>query len=229
MKYSVKHLLLALGALIVIPGVNAEGDPEAGAEKIAVCAACHGQDGNSPAPDFPKLADLGEPYLYKQLKDIQAWDNAQGDAKATTGRAVPQMTGQLQGMSDQDLQDIAAFYADQSMQLSGAQEMTVQVYTGEQVNALELGERIYRAGNPETGVPACAGCHAPAGGGNEPGAFPRLGGQYPKYIETQLRAFRAGERTNDGEQMMMRLTAKNLSEAEIKAVANYIGGLNDGN
>ncbi|WP_347330138.1 c-type cytochrome [Marinimicrobium locisalis] len=229
MKYSVKHLLLALGALIVIPGVNAEGDPDAGAEKVAVCAACHGQDGNSPAPTFPKLAGLGEPYLYKQLKDIQAWDNAQGEAKATTGRAVPQMTGQLVGLSDQDLQDMAAFYADQSLQLSGAEEMMVQIYTGEKVNALELGERIYRAGNPENDVPACSGCHAPAGEGNEPAAFPRLGGQYPEYIEAQLRAFRAGERTNDGEQMMMRLSAKNLSDAEIKAVANYIGGLNAGN
>lgn len=229
MKYSVKHLLLALGALIVMPGVNAEGDPEAGAEKVAVCAACHGQDGNSPVGDFPKLADLGDPYLYKQLKDIQAWDNAQGEAKATTGRAVPQMTGLLKGMSDQDLQDIAAYYDSQTMQLSGAEEMTVQIYTGEQVNALELGERIYRAGKPDAGVPACTGCHMPTGLGNEPAGFPRLGGQHPKYIEAQLRAFRAGERTNGGEQMMMRMTAKNLSDAEIKALANYIGGLNAGN
>lgn len=229
MKYSVKHLLLALGALVLMPGANAEGDPDAGAEKVGVCAACHGQDGNSPVGDFPKLADLGEAYLYKQLQDIQAWDNAQGGAKATTGRAIPQMTGMLKGLDDQDLQDIAAYYSSQTMQLSGAQEMQVQVYTGEQVNALELGEQVYRAGNPETGVPACAGCHSPTGQGNEPGGFPRLGGQHPKYIETQLRAFRAGDRTNDGDQMMMRMAAKNLSNAEIEALANYIGGLNAGN
>ncbi|WP_439509194.1 c-type cytochrome [Marinimicrobium koreense] len=226
MKYSVKHLLLALGALVLVPGASAAGDPEAGSEKVAVCAACHGQDGNSPAPSFPKLADLGQPYLYKQLQDIQAWDNATGEDKATTGREVVQMTGMLKGMSDQDLQDIAAYYASQSMQLSGAQEMQVQVNSGAEVDALALGEQIYRAGNPETGVPACMGCHAPNGQGNEPGAFPRLGGQYPQYIEAQLRAFRAGDRMNDGESMMMRLSAKNLSDAEIKAVANYIGGLN---
>ncbi len=226
MKYSVKHLLLALGALVLVPGASAAGDPEAGSEKVGVCAACHGQDGNSPAPSFPKLAGLGQPYLYKQLQDIQAWDNAEGDAKATTGREVMQMTGMLKGMSDQDLQDIAAFYAEQTIQLSGAQEMQVQVNSGAQVDALALGEKVYRAGNPETGVPACMGCHAPNGQGNEPGAFPRLGGQYPQYIEAQLRAFRAGDRMNDGESMMMRLSAKNLSDAEIKAVANYIGGLN---
>lgn len=226
MKYSVKHLLLALGALVLVPGASAAGDAEAGSEKVGVCAACHGQDGNSPAPSFPKLAGLGQPYLYKQLQDIQAWDNASGDAKATTGREVVQMTGMLSGMSDQDLQDIAAFYAQQTIQLTGAEEMQVQVNSGAQVDALALGEQIYRAGNPETGVPACMGCHAPNGQGNEPAAFPRLGGQYPQYIESQLRAFRGGDRTNDGESMMMRLSAKNLSDAEIKAVANYIGGLN---
>ncbi len=226
MKYSVKHLLLALGALVLVPGASAAGNAEAGSEKVGVCAACHGQDGNSPAPTFPKLAGLGQPYLYKQLQDIQAWDNASGDAKANTGREVVQMTGMLRGMSDQDLQDIAAFYAQQSIQLTGAEEMQVQVNSGAQVDALALGEQIYRAGNPETGVPACMGCHAPNGQGNEPASFPRLGGQYPQYIESQLRAFRAGDRTNDGESMMMRLSAKNLSDAEIKAVANYIGGLN---
>lgn len=226
MKYSVKHLLLALGALVLVPGASAAGDAEAGSEKVGVCAACHGQDGNSPAASFPKLAGLGQPYLYKQLQDIQAWDNASGDAKETTGREVVQMTGMLRGMTDQDLQDIAAFYAQQTIQLTGAEEMQVQVNSGAQVDALALGEQIYRAGNPETGVPACMGCHAPNGQGNEPAAFPRLGGQYPQYIESQLRAFRGGDRMNDGESMMMRLSAKNLSDAEIKAVANYIGGLN---
>ncbi|MGD8175252.1 c-type cytochrome [Marinimicrobium sp. ARAG 43.8] len=226
MKDSVKHLLLALSILVWIPVASAAGDPQAGAEKVAVCAACHGQDGNSPAPTFPKLAGLGEAYLYKQLQDIQAWSNASGADKETTGRAVPQMTGMLSGLNDQDLQDIAAFYASQTIQLTGAQEMQVRVNSGEQVDGLALGERIYRAGNPESGVPACMGCHLPNGHGNPPAGFPRLSGQYPEYIETQLRAFRAGERTNDGDSMMMRMAAKHLSDYEIEAVANYIGGLN---
>jgi cytochrome c553 len=226
MKYLVKHLLVALGALVVAQGASAAGDPEAGAEKVSTCSACHGADGNSPAPSFPKIAGLGEKYLLKQMEDIRAWDKASGDAKATTGRQVPQMTGMLQGLSDQDLADIAAFYAEQSMQLTGAKEMQVKINSGEMVDALQLGERVYRAGNMETGVPACTGCHAPNGEGNAPAGFARLSGQYPEYIAAQLRAFRSGERTNDGDTMMMRLVAKHMSDAEIDAVANYIGGLN---
>ncbi|MDO3381766.1 c-type cytochrome [Gilvimarinus algae] len=226
MKKHVLSLLMALGATAVMQSASAAGDAEAGAEKVAVCAACHGQDGNSPAPNFPKIAGLGENYIFKQLQDIQAWDQASGEEKATTGRAVVEMTGMLSGMSEQDLADIAAYYAGQSMQLSGAKEMTVKVNSGADVDALKLGEHLYRAGNAETGVPACSGCHSPTGYGNPPAAYPRLGGQYPEYIEKQLKAFRGGERTNDGDQMTMRLVAKHLSDAEIKAVANYIGGLN---
>ncbi len=220
-KY-VLTLLIAFGA----SSAAEAGDAAAGADKVAVCAACHGGDGNSPMPTFPKIAGLGEAYLLKQLQDIQDWDKASADNKATTGRAIPEMTGILSALSAQDLADIAAFYADQTMQLSGAKEMTVKVNSGAEVDALKLGEHLYRAGNMETGVPACIGCHSPRGQGNAPAAYPRLGGQFPEYIEKQLKAFRGGERTNDGEASIMRLTAKNLSDAEIKAVANYIAGLN---
>lgn len=226
MTYSAKHLLLALSALFLVSGAQAEGDPDAGAEKVDACTACHGEDGNSPASDFPKIAGLGETYLYEQMRAIQAWDQASGEGKESAGRAVPQMTGMLADMSDQDLRDIAAYYDSQSMQLTGAKEMQVRVNSGEQVDALVLGERVYRAGNAETGVPACVACHAADGDGNDPAGFPRLGGQYPEYIEAQLRAFRDGERTSDSDQMMMRLSAKQMSNAEIKAVANYIAGLN---
>ena len=227
MKYSIQVLLLALGASLVAPLAGAAGDPEAGADKVGVCAACHGQDGNSPSSAFPKIAGLGERYLLKQLHDIQAWDlEKDPEAKETTGRKVVQMTGLLANMSDQDLADIAAYYDSQSMQLSGAEEMQVQLNSGEKVDALVLGEKIYRAGKPEASVPACTGCHAPDGQGNEPAGFPRLAGQYPEYLEAQLNAFRAGDRTNGGDSMIMRLVAKGLSDAEIKALANYIAGLN---
>lgn len=227
MKYTVKHLLPVLGALVLAQAATAQGDAEAGADKVAVCSACHGADGNSPSSAFPKLAGLGENYLFKQLEDIRTWDQASDpEEKADAGRQVPQMTGMVRDLSDQDLADIAAYYAQQEMQLSGAQEMEVQLNSGEEVDALPLGEQVYRAGNRETGVPACIGCHSPDGDGNAPAAFPRLGGQYPEYIAAQLRAFRAGDRTNDGDSMMMRLTAKHMSDAEIDAVANYIGGLN---
>ncbi len=222
-----KLVLPTLCALVILaPGALADGDADAGAEKVAVCAACHGPDGNSPAPSFPKIAGLGEAYLLKQLEDIQAWDNASGEAKATTGRSVPEMTGMLKGLSEQDLADIAAFYAGQSLQLSGSQEQQVRVNAGVMVDGLALGEQVYRAGNHETGVPACTGCHSPTGQGNAPAAYPRLGGQYATYVEKQLKAFRAGERVNDGDNMTMRLVAKNMSDAEISAVANYIAGLN---
>lgn len=207
---------ILLGLLALAQGVQAQGDAEAGAEKTAICAACHGPDGNSGAPIYPKLAGLGAKYLYKQLADIKSGE-----------RQVPEMTGMLAGMTDQDLQDLAAYYANQSMQLSGAQEMKVRINSGDEVSALDLGRSIYRFGNPESGVPACGSCHAPTGVGNVPAAYPRLGGQHADYVAKQLRAFRGGERTND-EQQVMREAAKNLSGAEITAVANYIAGLHAG-
>lgn len=227
MKHIVRNALLSLGLVVVAQGAVAAGDAASGATKIAVCGACHAADGNSLVGTFPKLAGLGERYLLKQLIDIQAWDLEQDAAKkAATGRAVPEMTGQLVAMSKQDLADIAAFYASQTIQLSGAKQIEVQVNSGIKVDGLELGKRIYRAGNMTTSVPACTGCHAPDGKGNEPAAFPRLSGQHPEYIEKQLRAFRAGDRTNDGDSMIMRSIADKMSDAEIIAVANYIAGLN---
>ncbi|WP_111641508.1 c-type cytochrome [Marinimicrobium alkaliphilum] len=225
MKKLVTRVLFSLGMVALAQGAMA-GDPQAGADKVAVCAACHSDDGNSPSSAFPKIAGLGEKYLLKQLRDIQTWDQEQQQNIARpAGRAVPQMTGMLRNLSDQDLKDMAAFYAQYEMQTSGAREFDVQIYTGDMVDSLELGERIWRAGNLETGVPACTGCHAPSGMGNDPAGFPRLAGQYAEYIEQQLRAFRAGDRRNDGEEMMMRGTARNMSDAEIRAVANFISGL----
>ncbi|HSC69473.1 MAG TPA: c-type cytochrome, partial [Cellvibrio sp.] len=170
---------------------------------------------------------LGERYLLKQLTDIQAWDLEKDAAKkAVTGREVPEMTGLLAAMSKQDLADIAAHFAGQTTQLSGSKKIEVQINSGIKVDGLELGERIYRAGNPASGVPACTGCHAPDGKGNVPAGFPRLSGQHPEYVEKQLRAFRAGDRTNDGDQAIMRSVTDKLSDAEIVALANYIAGLN---
>lgn len=227
MKNLVKHAFFSLGLMALAQTALAVGDAKAGAEKVAVCAACHGQDGNSPLPTFPKLAGLGERYLLKQLQDIQAWDLEKDPAKKpNTGRTVIEMTGMLSGLQDQDLQDIAAYYASQTIQLSGAKDLEVKVNSGLMVDGLALGERIYRAGNLANGVPACTGCHAPNGLGNSPAGFPRLSGQYAEYIEKQLKSFRNGERTNDGEQLIMRLVAEKMTDAEIKAVANFVAGLN---
>jgi cytochrome c553 len=227
MKHILKNTLFTLGLIAVSQMVFAEGDAAAGKTKAMVCGACHGADGNSPAPNFPKLAGLGEKYLLKQMLDIQAWDKETDAAKkAKTGRAALEMTGLIKDTSTQDLADIAAYFASQTTQLSGSKKIEVQTNSGILVDGLALGEKTWRAGNVTTGVPACTGCHSPDGKGNVAAGFPRLSGQHPDYIEKQLKAFRNGDRTNDGDAMIMRSAAEHLSDSEIKALANYIGGLN---
>lgn len=180
------------------------GDAEAGAGKVAMCAACHGPDGNSPSADFPKIAGLGEKYLYKQLNDIKAGD-----------RVVVEMTGMLENFDEQDLRDIAAHY--------DAQNHAPGVATD--AGLVARGEEIYRGGDLAKGLPACTGCHSPTGKGNDPAGYPMLGGQHAKYIAKQLTNFREGERANDGESMVMRTIAGRLSNKDIEAVSAYIQGL----
>lgn len=213
-KNAAVALGLGLGLVAAAQSAQAAGDAAAGQEKAAACAACHGPDGNSPAPSFPKIAGLGQRYLLKQLEDIKSG-----------AREVPEMFGQLDNFSQQDLADIAAFYAAQQIQLAGSQPMSVMLNSGDNVDALILGRKIYRAGNPETGVPACMGCHSPTGLGNDPAVYPRLSGQFAEYVEKQLRAFREGTRANDGDARTMRTVARQLSDAEIRAVANFVAGL----
>lgn len=215
MSNSLRTFLLILGLASLAPVAYAAGDAARGEALATTCAACHGADGNSPAPNFPKLAGLGERYLTKQLADIKSGV-----------RVIPEMIGLLNNSSEQDLADMAAFYAAKPMQLAGAKELTVRVNSGVEVDALELGEKVYRAGNPATATPACTGCHSPRGLGNDPAVFPRLSGQHAQYIEKQLRDFRAGARVNDGDAQIMRKAAEHLSDAEIVALANYIAGLN---
>jgi cytochrome c553 len=187
---------------------QAAGDASAGKDKAATCAACHGADGNSAVPTFPKLAGQGEKYLLKQMQDIR--DGA---------RPVPTMAGQVDNMSDQDLADIAAFYASQAR--SGGQA---------DPDLVALGEKVYRSGVAGRNVAACIACHSPTGAGNAPAGFPALAGQHAEYTATQLRAYRQGYenetgRTNDGDTMIMRTTAFGLSDGEIEAVSSYVAGL----
>ena len=210
MKKMILGFVAVLGFTVASSLAFAGGDATAGQTKTAMCAGCHGADGNSPAASFPKLAGQGEKYLTKQL----------GDIKAGT-RKVLEMTGMLNAFSDQDLADIAAYYASKSIQMAGAKEAN-----------LERGEALYRGGNMETGVPACTGCHSPSGQGNAPAGYPALGGQFSQYTAKQLRAFRTGAhepengagRINDNVKVM-RGVAANMSDIEIEAVANFIAGL----
>lgn len=193
-------LLLTLG----LTGVaQAAGDAEAGQGKVAVCGACHGADGNSPAPNFPKLAGQGERYLLKQLHDIKSGD-----------RPVVEMTGMLDNLSDQDMADIAAYFASQKMSVGAADPKLV-----------ERGEALFRGGKLEEGMPACTGCHSPNGAGLDAAGFPQLGGQHAQYVAKQLTDFREGNRTNDGDAMIMRAIAAKLSNKDIEAVSSFIQGL----
>ena len=185
-----------------------KGDAAAGEGKAVTCGACHGADGNSVVPNFPKLAGLGEKYLLKQMQDIR-------DGR----RMVAAMAGQVDNMSDQDLADIAAFYDG-------------KVRTPELADAdlLELGRKVYMSGIMDRKVAACSGCHSPTGKGNGPGGFPGLAGQHADYIAAQLKMFRKGYedpagRTNDGDSKIMRTTAFELSDLEIEAVSSYAAGL----
>ena len=198
-------LLLTLGVtgMAQAAGSAVVGDATAGQAKTAVCAACHGPNGNSAAPNFPKLAGQGERYLLKQLTDIK-------DGK----RQVLEMTGQLTNLSDQDLADIAAYYAQQKNTVGAADPALVA-----------RGQALFRGGDLSKGLPACTGCHSPDGVGNAAAGFPHLGGQHADYIEKQLIGFREGDRTNDGDTMTMRSISAKLSNKDIKALASYIQGL----
>lgn len=198
-------LLLTLGVTGMAQAASAAivGDASAGQAKTAVCGACHGPDGNSAAPNFPKLAGQGERYLLKQLTDIK-------DGK----RQVLEMTGQLTNLSDQDLADIAAYYAQQKNSVGAADPALVA-----------RGQALFRGGDLSKGLPPCTGCHSPDGVGNAAAGFPHLGGQHADYIEKQLIGFREGDRTNDGDTMTMRSISAKLSNKDIKALASYIQGL----
>ncbi len=201
MKKLIAGVVLGVGLTAMAHGA---GDPQAGEQNAAVCAACHGAAGQKPVMGaYPKLSGLGEKYLYNQLVAIKSGD-----------RAIPEMTGLLDSMSDQDLQDLAAYFDAQDMIVSQANP-----------DLIEQGAALYRGGNLASGVPACAGCHNPQGKGNGPAGYPALGGQNAEYIAKQLKAYRDGSRAAGTNAAIMMDVAAKLTDAEIEAVANYVSGL----
>lgn len=217
MKVLPRLLGIFVGTLTVLFAASAlaGGDAESGAGKVAVCAACHGTDGNSAVALYPNLAGQGEKYLLKQLQDIKSG-----------ARPVLEMTGMLTPHDDQALADIAAFYASQDAVVMGSQSISDEAYSLSEEQFLALGEKVFRGGNLNTGVAACTGCHAPSGNGNGPAAYPAIAGQHYDYLVKQLKAFQNNLRTNDGEGKIMRAVASPMSDLEIRAVANYLAGLN---
>ena len=200
-------LLRAPAILLVFVSLQglAEGDASAGQAKSAICAACHGADGNSMVPNWPKLAGQHEQYLVRQVSLIQSG-----------ARPVPEMIGIVTSLTPQDIADIAAWYSGQTI-VGGVADQA----------QIELGERIFRAGNMESGVPACMACHGPAGEGNPLAGYPALAGQHAVYTGNILTRFRNGENWGEGDasSQVMNGVAAELTDAEIAAVASYIQGL----
>ena len=200
-----KIIVSGLVLMFAIAGaVQAAGDAEAGKAKAASCGGCHGMDGNSMVPTFPKLAGQGEKYIVKQLAEF----------KANTTRKNEMMLGMAAALSEQDAADIGAFYASQK--LAGP----APVEDGK----LALGRQIYKGGNLNEGIPACQACHGPRGGGVAGSGYPQVGGQYVDYTLAQLKAFRDGTRMND-DKMLMRSIVKDMSDEQLEAVSHYIASL----
>jgi len=201
------YLLRATAILLAFVSLQgfAEGDAAAGEAKSAICAACHGADGNSMVPNWPKLAGQHEQYLVRQISLIQSG-----------ARPVPEMIGIVPGLTAQDIADLAAWYSSQTTTGGVADEAQ-----------LALGERIFRAGNAESGVPACMACHGPAGEGNPLAGYPALAGQHAVYTSNMLTRFRKGEKWGEGDALsqVMNGVAAELTDAEIAAVSSYIQGL----
>lgn len=192
------------------PAAAAVAKPDAAkGQQVAagVCVACHGADGNSMIPANPILAGQIQDYLVKQLRDFRP---ANGQAPARTS---PIMNGMAMTIQEDDIKNVAAWFASQAQKPSAAKDEKL----------VAAGQKLWRAGDLGRGIPACAGCHGAAGAGL-PAQFPRLAGQYADYTEAQLKAFRAGDRANDNEKVM-RMIAGKLNDGEIKAVAEYAAGL----
>lgn len=205
MKYIMA--LVALAAFTALSPAQAQesakGDP-AKAQQIATstCAACHAADGNSIAPANPKLAGQHAEYITKQLMDFKS-----GQRKSAV------MSGMVAALTPDDMKNLGAYFAANAIKPGSAKDKTLAL----------AGEKIYKGGNPGSGVPACAACHGPTGAGI-PVQFPRLGSQHKDYLVAQLNNFRTGERANDAAKMMRVIAAK-MTDQEMKAVAEYISGL----
>lgn len=207
-------LVFSAALALVSTHTLAAGDVALGQVKAATCIGCHGVNGNSMVPSFPKLAGQSEAYLLKQLREFK-----------TSDRIDAMMAGMVAPLTDADMQNIAAYYSAQAVTPGSAKKSA----------NIALGEKIYRGGKKDTGVTACIACHGPKGKGIPAAGFPALSAQHATYVAKQLKLFRQDSinaqtgatepsRANDYEGMMINFT-KSLTNAEIDAVSEYIAGL----
>lgn len=196
---------IASAAEYIPPEEEARGDPAAAAGQVVVCSACHGAEGKAILGEYPNLGGQHYQYLLRQMRHFKAGE-----------RYAVLMAGQLEAMSDDQLKNIAAYFTEKP-EVSQVAPADAD---------LAHGERIWRAGIAEKGVPACAACHGPSGAGNGPANFPMLSGQNAGYTALQLRNYREGERDTGGVySQMMRGVAGVMSDEDIEAVAAYAQGL----
>lgn len=198
--FLLSSLLLAATAHANEPASAKPDIGKGGTIASQVCAACHTADGSRGSPANPILQGQHPEYLAKQLAEFKS-----GKRK----NAV--MSGMAAPLSEEDIRNVAAFYAGKTAKPGFAKNK----------DTVALGEKIYRGGIAERSVPACAGCHSPTGSGL-PAQYPRLGGQHGDYVEAQMTAFRSGARANNP---VMTAVAAKMNDAEIKAVSDYIAGL----
>ncbi len=185
--------------------VLGEGSAEEGQAKAAPCVACHGVNGNSANPEWPTLAGQSSAYIVKQLKAFKSGE-----------RKNPLMEPMAQPLSDDDMEDLGAYYAQQAR--TGLLEADAA--------KVAEGQRLYRGGDSAAGIAACTACHGPNGKGMAAAGYPALQGQHATYVAAQLRAFRAGTRTTDqAHNRMMRDVANRLTDSQIDAVSQYVQGL----
>ena len=181
----------------------AASDAQNGQEKSVICAACHGPKGISINPSWPSLAGQHATYLIKQLQNF----------KEKKGRDDPTMAPMVASLSEQDITDLAAFYAALPLpEGSPAKQVSTR------------GEQLYRRGDMDQHITACIACHGPKGTGNAQAGFPLLSGQQSDYTVLQLKAFKAGKRSNDLNSIMRDICGR-MSTDDMEAVANYIAGL----
>lgn len=201
--------LILIFSLVASCSVWAQGNIDAGKEKSVTCGACHGADGNSLVTQYPKIAGQHVKYLEKQLHDLKLGMTSGGKQ----GRYDPVMSAMAMSLSEQDIADLAAYYASLPQSEGSTPE-----------NVVEKGKALYFAGDASKGLTACSACHGPRGEGMELGGFPKISGQHAEYVKAQLIKFRSGERANDMNEMMQDVT-KNLTDDEIDILSQYIGGL----
>jgi cytochrome c553 len=230
MKKNWLALLLTLALALALSGtapiLHAEetvagGNSAAGKEKASSCAGCHGENGNSAMPTFPKLAQQHSSYLVNQLQAFKGGT-----------RNDPVMSGMAMALNDTDILDIAAYYSSQNISVNPApvlpaDEDAADGATDEKKakeamqTLLAKGSHLYRNGNLTSEVSACIACHGPSGEGNKPAAFPALRSQHADYLIKSLTDFKSSARSNNPENMM-HMIAKKMTDEEIKAVSYYI-------